>query len=157
MSSTDLTPQRLMELVQKRLQILVKMKETYIEQTRSMADSEALLGTIARKQYLLDQLLAVHEEIAPFQEAGPESRNWPNESERQACQRIADEGQAILIELKSMEQFAIESLQQRHQAMQTELQMVQTALTMQQAYLTHDQEHAAMEGAQSGSSFSLES
>ncbi len=71
-----------MELVQKRLQILVKMKETYIEQARSMEDSDALLGTIARKQYLLDQLLAVHDEIAPFQEAGPESRNWSSESEQ---------------------------------------------------------------------------
>ncbi len=56
-----------------------------------------------------------------------------------------------------MEQYAIESLQQRHQAMQSELQIVQAALTMQLAYLTHDQEHAAMEGAQTGSSFSLES
>lgn len=155
MTHPDLTPQRLTELCRTRLDILHKMRDAYLEQSRSLEDSDVLLGTIARKQYLLDQLLEVQDQIAPFQKESPETRQWPSESERQACQKMADDGQAILLELKQMEQQAIEALQDRQQAVQADLYRVENTISMQKAYELHNQEHASY-GVSSSSGLSLE-
>lgn len=145
MNTNQLSSQRLAELCQQRLAILKQMKETYLEQLQALDDSEWLMSTMAKKQYLLDRLLAVHAEIAPFQAEDPDLRDWPSRAEREACQRIADEGQAILVELKTIEQNTIDMMQTRFQLVKGELQMVQAAMLAQQAYASHDQEHAALE------------
>lgn len=147
MATETLSTDLLFELCDKRLQILQELHMqtlAQLEQARG-GEAEELLTMLSRKQWLLDELAAVHEQIRPFQDQDPESRTWSEPNKRKECQEIADQGQALLAELLEMERLSIEAMNQRRLTVSRELQLHTDSMTVRSAYGNQEIESSSID------------
>ena len=99
-------------------------------------DVNAMLGILARKQVLLDELAAIGSELAPYLKDSPDARVWRSPSRRSECRQIADEGNRLLREIIRREEAIIEKAVDRRDAVAAQLQDGRDSVLAHTAYST---------------------
>src|SRR5262245_40525201 len=107
--------QKLAELIRKKHQVLVKLRDIGRRQADLVAGGEigALLKLLAGKQQLIAGLQTLEAELKPYYAQDPDSRAWQSPADRAACAKLADECNALLEEIVGLEKRGAEQMDAR--------------------------------------------
>jgi hypothetical protein len=127
---------RLAALVSAKLQVLEMLTRLSRRQLELIADGQtpALLKLLAAKETVLAQLQALERQLDPFRLEDPESRLWSSPSARAACQREADQANALLSEAMALERQAEAAMIGRRDAAAAAVSAAQVASDARTAY-----------------------
>lgn len=136
--STQYT-ERLLTLMEKRRSVLLALQALGRSQAEAATDSDmnATLGILARKQTLLEELVAVAAELEPYLLDAADERNWDSAEKRALCRQIADDGNRLLQETIQREQTTIDALSLRRDAIAAQLQDGKDSTLARNAYASN--------------------
>lgn len=139
---TNLTTDKLAELIAQRHTCLVQMHKLGVKQAELVNSGEigALLRLLSVKNQLIVALQATEQQLAPFHEQDPETRVWVNPAARERCTRQAAECQPLLAEIMEMERDNEQKMTQRRDHVASQLQAAQSASTARRAYQVHQRQ-----------------
>ena len=92
---------RLIALAEQKHHLLTQLRELSIDQN-PLADqrrADELLALLSRKSEIIESLLAVQEQLKPFQAQEPEQRSWSSETERTHCRALFLESEKLIAEI----------------------------------------------------------
>ncbi|RMF40902.1 MAG: hypothetical protein D6753_10720 [Planctomycetota bacterium] len=125
----------LAELVQQRLEILqqwVALQSAWDE--AQVGQPDGMMSLLAKRQALLDALLATEERLVPYREDDPETRRWRSPDARRACREKLEAGQRLLRSIVDGDQRLIERLSAARDAVAGQLQQTADVSHVQRAY-----------------------
>lgn len=139
---TNLTSDKLAELIAQRQACLVQMHKLSVKQGELVSSGEmgALLRLLSIKNQLLVALQATEQQLAPFHDQDPETRVWANAAARERCARQAAECQTLLAEIMDMERDNEQKMTERRDQVASQLQAAQSASTARRAYQVHQRQ-----------------
>lgn len=148
---TVLATDRLARLIAARREVLHVLVELARRQWELISAGRLgdLLTLLATKQGVLRQLERLHHELVPFQGEDPATRVWRSAEAKAACQRLADECQALLARVLELERQAEAALSAQQQATVEALGQLARTAEVQAAYAAANQPPpppATMEG-----------
>lgn len=123
-------------ILARKLACLSRMHELGVQQ-QAVLDAEdlgELLRLVAARQSLVEELLVLEQQLNPFRNESPESRNWPSPAARAAGKRLADECDRLLQGVLAQEQASERQLQARRDATAQQLVSMRQGGLVQQAY-----------------------
>lgn len=123
-------------ILARKLACLGRLHELGARQLAALAadDLGGLLHWVAARQTLVEELLALEEQLNPFRHESPESRAWPSPAARAAGGRLAAECDRLLQAVLAQEQASERELQARRQATAVQLADLHRGGLVQQAY-----------------------
>jgi hypothetical protein len=126
----------LAELVDRRHAVLLALRDLTRRQFAHAGAGEttALLGVLASKQSLLEELQATDRRLDPYREQDPEARRWRTPDDRRRCQQAAAGCTALLSEIVLLEERSAADLVRRRDQAAERLQGVHAADTARAAY-----------------------
>lgn len=123
---------------------LMEAKRTLLAELRTLAvmqgeaidkqDVTELLNLLARKQGLMDRLMAIQQNLLDFQGEDPDSRIWSSEERRRTCQEIKRLCDQWIQEILVMEQRAAESMTAQRDAVAGQLLQASDSMRLSRAY-----------------------
>jgi hypothetical protein len=136
---TNLTGEKLAELIAQRHACLVQMHKLGVKQSELVVTGEfgSLLRLLSVKNQLIVALQAIEQQLAPFHTQDPESRVWSNPAARERCARQSAECQTLLAEVMEMERDNEQKMTERRDQVANQLQAAQSASTARRAYQVH--------------------
>jgi hypothetical protein len=128
--------QRLHELINQKKAVLAQLRKLAERQVEFIQNGDMghLLGLLAAKQRLLQQLQHVERELDPFREQDPDQRQWRSPVERQQARQAAQDCETLLAEIMEVEKRCESDLIHRRDAAGRRLQGVHSAAQATQAY-----------------------
>ncbi len=101
MQSTD----KLFDLIRNKHHVLVQLRDMGRRQAELVNSGEitALLKLLAAKQQMIIGLQALEQELKPYYKEEPDARVWHSPTERVQCAQLAQECNALLEEVVSLE------------------------------------------------------
>ncbi len=126
----------LFDCMQKRVELARNLRQMHQAQTAAALESETdtLMGILARKQGLLDELAEIQMTLQPYVEDDPDTRCWSSQERREACRNNADESQRLLAELMRVEQMTLDEVTARREAIGALLRDGMDAISTRDAY-----------------------
>ena len=127
---------RLAELIDRKHQVLAHL-HTLARQQLALVDGDDmsnLLALLASKQTLLDQLMAVEQQLHPFRDQDPAERVWRSADDRRRCAEQARQCEATLAEILALERRGESQLQRRRDDTATRLDQAHGAAQAHRAY-----------------------
>lgn len=105
---SDMTPletDKLAELIERKRDYLLSLREMGKRQMEFVADGEMtrLLDVLSAKQRVLNDLQRVERALDPYRDQDPESRLWRTSEARANCARLLDECERLLRETVEQE------------------------------------------------------
>lgn len=142
---TDLSPQKLAELIRSKRQVLEQLHQVGLRQGElvSSGDVGSLLKLLAAKQRLLAGLQAVEKHLEPFREQDPDGRPWASPQERAACADDAETCRTLLAAVVEMEREHEQAMITRRDKIAQQLERAHTAHDAHDAYRSHQSPIAA--------------
>ena len=139
---TNLTTEKLAELIARRHACLVQMHKLGVKQSELVHTGEmgTLLRLLAVKNQLIVALQATEQELTPFHGQDPERRNWSSPAARERSARQAAECQTLLAEIMEMERQNEQKMIERRDLVAGQLQAAQSASTARRAYQVHQRQ-----------------
>ncbi len=102
----------------------------------SQNDVDVMLGLLARKQTLLEELAAVQERLEPYFTDQPDERVWQSSARRELCRKYSEQGQLLLAAIMQLEEGALTELTSRREAVAAQLQDGKDSIIASTAYRT---------------------
>jgi hypothetical protein len=132
----ELSTQLLAELVSKRRKCLVQLRDLGVRQAQMIADGEMaeLLRLVSAKQQLIVALQAIEQQLAPFHEQDPETRQWESTEARTRCAENAEACRELIQEVMAMEQAGERQMIERRDAVANQLRTVAAGSRVRDAY-----------------------
>jgi hypothetical protein len=134
----------LTELIRKKHQVLVQLREIGRRQTDLVTSGEtsALLKLLATKQKLITGLQELEGKLRPFYAEHPDSRVWSSPAERATCAQMANECNTLLEQIVSLEKLGAEKMAARKREVAEQLQQAHAAAHVRSAYQAQQRSHA---------------
>lgn len=134
-----LATDQLAELIRKKHQILVQLREIGRRQQPLVDDASTnhLLQLLGAKQHLIHALQLVERHLRPFQAEDPEQRQWRSPAERSACAAQAEQCRTLLAEVMELERQQEARMSERRDQVAVQLQQAATAREAAGAYHQH--------------------
>ena len=101
-----------------------------------------MLTLLGGKQQLIAGLQAIEAHLKPFYAQNPDTRAWRSPDERAQCAQMANECNAILEEIVSLEKLSAEKMNARKAEVAEQLQQVHGAAHVRNAYQAQRRAHA---------------
>jgi flagellar biosynthesis/type III secretory pathway chaperone len=132
----ELSTQLLADLVSKRRKCLVQLRDLGLRQAQMIADGEMaeLLRLVSAKQQLIVALQAIEQQLAPFHEQDPETRQWESTEARNRCAENAEACRGLIQEVMAMEQAGERQMIERRDAVANQLRTVAAGTRVRDAY-----------------------
>ncbi|MEX0793674.1 MAG: hypothetical protein WD045_11090, partial [Pirellulaceae bacterium] len=133
---------RLTDLIERKHDVLTQLCKLSACQFRLAGHDDHvddLMRVVATKQTLIERLLNLDREIDPFRAEPPESRTWRTTAERSRCSGLARECQAMLDELRSLEEQGTQRVQTHRNEISRQLQETHAQAGSLSAYQNADQ------------------
>src|SRR5215470_7730002 len=136
MNQTALSTDQLAELIRKKHQILVRLRDVGRQQADLVGGGEigALLKLLAGKQQLIVGLQELERLLKPFYAENPDTRVWRTPAERAECARLVNECNALLEEVVQLEKRGAEKMDARKNEVAEQLQQAHAAAHVRNAY-----------------------
>jgi hypothetical protein len=133
---TPLTTDLLAELVAKKHDLLVQLRDVGLRQVELIdgGDMTQLLKLLSSKQRLLNGLQAVERQLDPFRRENPASRVWRSPADREACSRQAALCETLLAEVVERERRSESNLIAHRDRVAVELEVAHRAAEAHHAY-----------------------
>lgn len=130
--------ERLFDCMYRRHELLSALKTLAETQALIVLQNEVdvTLGLLARKQTLLEELSAVHEQLQPYFTDRPDDRVWQSSQRRELCRKYADQGQQLLAAIMRLEEGALSEMTSRREAVAAQLQDGRDSILASTAYST---------------------
>lgn len=131
-TSTDGLPR----LLEQRLVCLQKLLYASERQQHlvSLGNLDAILGHLAQKQLLMDDLLEVERLLDPYRGVTPETREWKSPEERSLCQAMIAEGETLLATILRQDQESESSMKRQHDDLEEQIRKLGRGTTAAVAY-----------------------
>jgi flagellar biosynthesis/type III secretory pathway chaperone len=124
---------------------LIDRKHEVLEQLHQLAQRQLavageggqtseLLGVLAAKQGLLDQLQSLQRQLDPYRHQDPDSRRWRSPRDRQRCAQVSGRCQSLLGEVIELERRSEVQLKVQRDKTAAQLRAVSTAAEARAAY-----------------------
>jgi len=128
--------EQLAELIHRKHQVLTQLRDIGRRQADLVSGGEiaALLKLLAGKQQLIAGLQALERELKPYYVQNPETRVWRSPVDRARCAQMADECNAMLEEIVSLEKQGAERMDVRRIDVAEQLQQAHAANHVRNAY-----------------------
>lgn len=136
---TTLATDNLAELIRKKHQILVQLRDIGLRQQK-LVDASAttgLLQLLGAKQHLIGALQMVERNLRPFQAEEPEHRQWRSPADRTACAERAAACQQLLNEVMTLERDQEARMVERRDEVAQQLHRAGAAHQAVDAYARH--------------------
>ena len=135
---SQLETQRLSELIERQFELMHALLLLAQQQSECLGtdDVEVLLSILARKQPLLEELLALQLDLKPFREQDPEQRIWSSLSSREHCQEKLLKCSQMYQQIVQIESTALSTLELHRNAIAAQLQDGRDATLANTAYST---------------------
>ena len=132
----SLPTERLFALMETKLRLLEHLHVLAQEQSEIAArrDMQEWMSLLARKQSVVERLLKLQAEFAPFADQDPETRPWNSHQRRRECQDLQARCEQRVQELLVLENRAIEDLASQRELLGSHLQQTADALRLTRAY-----------------------
>lgn len=132
--------QQLAALLTDRHAVLKQLRALCERQLALAIDGEpsAIVGLLAAKQGLIDGLMKIETQLAPFREQAPDQRQWQSDEQRAATAAISDACDALLREVMELDRQGIEKVQARQQQSRLQIDSAHQAASARDAYLGND-------------------
>lgn len=126
----------LTELICRKQQLLVQLRDLSRRQIALVGEGEttSLLGLLATKQTLIDELRSTDRRLDPFREQDPEQRRWRSPEDRRRCQAVSQACATLLSEIMLLDQHSETDMQRRRDAVAERLQGTHSADQARHAY-----------------------
>jgi hypothetical protein len=136
--------QLLAELIRKKHQVLMQLREIGRRQTDLVASGEiaALLTLLGGKQQLIACLQALEAQLKPYYSQNPDTRSWRSPADRAQCAQLANECNALLEEVVSLEKSSAERMNARKSEVADQLHQAHAAAHVRSAYQAQRHTHA---------------
>lgn len=131
----DLSTRRLAQLVHQKSSLVIELHKVLSKQRSMIDDGDIdLMALLAIKQKLLEALKIVDRQMDPFRQQEPDDRIWAHPAERQECREESEACEALFVQVKQMEAYCIQKMQQLQAATQDQLQSTSSARMAANAY-----------------------
>ena len=132
----QLSTTRLSELVQRKLHLLVVLKEMTLQQIELIDrdDVDQLLSLLSKKDEAMQGLQLVQQQLAPFQEQDAQDRVWASDDDRLHCRQAFEKCERLIAELIMMENTAVNRLSHERELVGSQLRVMQSTAEMNRAY-----------------------
>ena len=136
---TDSTTDKLAELIAKRRQCLVQLRDAGLRQAEliTAGNMGALLRLLSAKNQWIVALQSIERDLKPFHEEDPDTRDWASPTEREKCAAQATECKRLLDELMELERDNEQQMAERRDRVAGQLQAAQAAGEARTAYQAH--------------------
>ncbi len=136
MTVTELTTEKLADLISKRHTCFVQLRDLGRKQAELIAhgDMGPLLRLLSAKNQLIVAVQAIEQELNPYHAQDPEQRSWSSEHTRVECGKQAAQCRELLEEVMQMEQQNEQRMTLRRDQVASRLQAAQAASTARGAY-----------------------
>lgn len=126
----------LIELIGKKQKALVQLRDVSRRQVAFIGDGDvtSLLGLLAEKQTLIDDLRRTDRLLDPFRQQDPESRRWRSPEDRRRCQQASESCASLLSEIMLIEQHSETDMLRRRDLAAERLQGAHTADAARHGY-----------------------
>ena len=126
---TDLSTDKLADLVAKRHSCLVQLHKLGVKQSEFIASGEisSLLRLLSVKNQLIVALQSIEQQLAPFHDQNPEMRQWASVEARENCSRQAAECKQLLDQVMRLECENEAKMTQRRDQIAQQLQTSQAS------------------------------
>ena len=126
----------LAELIRKKQDILVQLRDLSRRQVALVGAGEtvSLLGLLATKQTLIEELTQTDRQLDPFRSQDPEKRRWRTPDGRRICQEAAQSCTSLLAEIMLLEQHSETDMLRRRDMAASRLQGAHSADQARHAY-----------------------
>lgn len=104
----------------------------------SQNDVDVMLGLLARKQTLLEELATVQERLEPYFTDQPDERVWKSIARRELCRKYSEQGQQLLASIMQLEEGTLTELTSRREAVAAQLQDGKDSIIASTAYKTEN-------------------
>ncbi|MCA9230411.1 MAG: flagellar export chaperone FlgN [Planctomycetales bacterium] len=133
---TQLTTEKLSDLLSKRLRCLQQLRDLGLKQAELISQGEMspLLRLLGAKNQLIVAVQAIEHELTPFHSQDPDKRQWPSAEERTRCSEQAAQCQQLLAEVMQLEEQNEMEMTLRRDRVANQLQAAQAASTARSAY-----------------------
>ncbi|MFV1963939.1 MAG: hypothetical protein ACC628_00840 [Pirellulaceae bacterium] len=135
--------ERLHELIDQKKAVLSQVLQLARRQVEFIqsGDMGHLLGLLAVKQKLLQQLRDIEQQLDPFRSQDPEQRKWQSPDARQQTQQAAQQCEALLADIMQLEKQCESDLIHRRDAAGERLLGVHSATQAKEAYASTSSRH----------------
>lgn len=130
---TDVLAQ-LMDRKHEVLEQLHRLAQRQLAVVGEGGHTSELLGVLAAKQGLLDQLHAVQRQLDPYRHQDPDARQWRTPRDRQRCAQVSGRCQSLLGEVIELERRSEAQLKVQRDKTAAQLKAVSTAAEARAAY-----------------------
>jgi len=132
----ELTTRTLADLIAKRQQCLLKLRDLGLKQSELISSGEMgpLLRLLSAKNQWIVAVQTIEKELAPYHEQDPDQRDWPSADARSQCATQASECKKLLEEIVQLERQNEEMMTRRRDQVANQLQTAQVAGTVCTAY-----------------------
>ncbi len=132
--------ENLFACLQERCELLEALKTLAEAHAMIATQSEVdvILGLLARKQALLEQLAEVQERMKPYFSDEPDNRIWKSNERKEQCRQVAKQGQQLLTYIAQLEHTALNELTLRREAVAAQLQDGKDSIIASSAYRSDD-------------------
>lgn len=127
---------KLFDLIRNKHHVLVQLRDMGRRQAELVNSGEitALLKLLATKQQMIIGLQALEQELKPYYKEEPDARVWHSPTERVQCAQLAQECNALLEEVVSLEKRGAEQMDARKNEVAEQLQQAHAAAHIRNAY-----------------------
>jgi hypothetical protein len=125
---------RLMDRKHEVLKQLHQLAQRQLAVVGAGGQTSELLGVLAAKQGLLDQLQALQRQLDPYRHQDPDSRRWRTPRDRQRCAQVSGRCQSLLGEVIELERRSEAQLRLQRDKTAAQLKAVSTAAEARAAY-----------------------
>lgn len=143
---TDLSTDKLAELVEKRHACLVQLHKLGEKQSEFIISGEisSLLRLLSVKNQLIVALQSIEQQLGPFHEQDPDQRQWASAEEHQKCSAQAAECSQLLERVMRLESENEAKMTQRRDQIAQQLQTAQNSASARRAYQGYHARSQAM-------------
>ncbi|WP_197530629.1 flagellar export chaperone FlgN [Bythopirellula polymerisocia] len=154
---TNLSTDKLADLVAKRHSCLVQLHKLGVRQSEYIATGEIslLLRLLSVKNQLIVALQSIEQQLAPFHDQNPEMRQWDSAEARENCSRQAAECKKLLDQVMGLECENEKKMTQRRDQIAQQLRTSQASASARRAYHAHHTRPQAKPVPLDGDSVSL--
>ncbi|MGI9457893.1 MAG: hypothetical protein ACR2NU_15110 [Aeoliella sp.] len=136
---TLIATDNLAELIRKKHQILVQLREIGRRQEQLVGEAQAsnLMQLLGAKQHLINALQSVERSLQPFQAEDPDSRLWRSPAQRADCAEQAVACKNLLAEVMELEKRQEIRMTERRDEVASRLKQAGAARQAANAYGLH--------------------
>ncbi len=126
----------LFQLIEKRFHLAAALCQLAEAQYSAAAqdDIDVTLGFLTRKQAILGDLSVIQQQLQPYMNDDPDSRQWRCADLRSRCQQLSGEGSRFLKEAAQLEENTLQKFTTKREAIAAQLQDGRDSILASSAY-----------------------